>query len=471
MKKHYILFFLFSWISFYGQTYNFKITSGIQCNICQEEGAPPGGPTYNSWTATNYYYLIKYNNTTISTENTNYVSYTNSVPRYSVAIPNGSLFTVTMTSKGSVHYDITSGPCNTTEPPKTMSLKDLIINGTVGFQNYPCGLSANINSFTPVVDIKNADTQNPNEVCAGFTLGLNAFPLGFPSEAYHWQYSFDDVSWMDFPAGIANNTPAPVFSMQQLLGASHENYLNKTIYFRLGYPYRPFTKSLPIKYNACTLILKDRKIIPPDCSYGSLKNITVEFDRDLIANETLGILHIVPYPKIVGPNESQAIRFEQPTVTKLVYNPATKWYAYSFVMDPSQKLENRKYIIEYQSFINGVARGTMTAGDNFLYQEPAPLTFSLAQTAPSCNNDPGKVTITANGGSGEYYYYSLDGGTRTQFTNKTIVTQTNVNGSMVETRTGNQEIILPTISKTTYGIQVTDEKEWIDKTANDANVN
>jgi hypothetical protein len=409
MKKNYILFFLLSWIGFYGQTYNFNLTTGIQCNICQEEGAPPGGPTYNQFTATNYYYLIKYNNTTIATENTNYVSYTNSVPRYTVAIPNGSLFTVTMTSNGSVHYDITSGPCNTTDPPKTITLQNLIINGVVGFQNYPCGLSANINSFTPNITIKNVDVSNPNTICAGATLALNAFSTNdsgrFPDEAYHWQYSLDNTSWTDFPASIVNNKPDPIFSIQQLLGASHGNYFNKLIYFRIGYLNRAFSNVLSIKYSPCAPIITAIDYIGPQCYGDKIQKVEVTFDRPLNSGESLDRIKM---KNVLSGLE----RNERIDITPLgTINP--KVYSFSNLddLEPGQT-----YKIVYQAKIanvvdptNPILMGFMDSppSTDFTYITPAQMQFKITkQNQPTCfGGTDGSIEVEILSGANPYNFY------------------------------------------------------------------
>ena len=407
MKKNYIFFLLFSWINFYGQTYNFNITSGIQCNICQEEGAPPGGPTYNSFTATNYYYLIKYNNTTIATENTNYVSYTNTVPRYSVVIPNGSLFTVNMTPKGSAHYDFTSGPCNTTDPPKTMSLKDLIINGTIGFQNSR-GISANINSFKPNITIQNVGNSNPNEICAGETLTLNATTDSerFPDEAYHWQYSLNGISWTDFPATITNNTPVPIFSMQQLLGALHEYYFNTLIYFRTGYTVRAFSNVLAIKYSSCPPVIKAITYVGPRYSGDKIQKVDVTFNRELTSNESLLSLAMVNVQNDTIRNQTNNIEitdFISPNV-----------YSYTNL---ENDLESRKtYKFVYQAKINNPAdptkpfvRGTTDSpvSTNFTYNPPSSLKFEITDKKnPSyVEGDDSFAEIAIMSGTAPYHFY------------------------------------------------------------------
>jgi len=451
MKKHYILFFLFSWVSFYGQTYNFNINSGIICNICWEEGSTPG-QTYNSFTATNYYYLIKYNNTTIATENTNYVSYRNSVPHFSVTIPNGSLFSVSMTSKGSAHYEGSSGPCNTNDPPKTMTLENLIISGSLGFYQ-SCGLDANINSFKPNITIKNVDPVDPNTVCAGATVSLNAFSTNggtFPNVAYHWQYSLGNDIWNDFPAAIANNTPAPIFSMQQLLGASHEFYFNKFVYFRVGYPGRAFSNVLSVTYSSCAPVITAINYVGPKCYGDKVQKVDITFDRELKSNEGLYLIAMVNVQNNQIRNQRSDVeiaQFASPNV-------------YSYTNLENDLEPGKTYKITYQAKINNPAdptkpfvMGTMEskASQNFTYNPPTPLKFDITDKKnPSCvGGNDGFVEITVATGTAPYNFY---------------IDNTAVSATY---NSATNKYYIYGLKDKTYNIMVTDKNDCIDKTAND----
>jgi hypothetical protein len=334
-----------------------------------------------------------------------------------------------------------------------------------------CSIKFSVLSFKPN-NLVITNSSPTNNICSGEALNLTASPAGFPNSVYHWQYSLDNKStWTDVPNKIINNlpttdSPTPRFTMYDILGEDHVNHFGP-IYFRLGYggaftydQNREFSEPVIINYSPCTLVIKDRKYVAPDCNGDSVKSIIAYFDRNLESNETLFPFQIIPYPKQSG----DPIKLSQNEVKSLLYDPVSKWYTYSFVIPTDQKLENRKYAIEYQSLVNGAPRGTLISDDPFLYEDPAPLTFSISQIDPVCNNEAGKITITANGGSGEYYYYSLDGGTtKIKFTNKTLVTTTIVNGIPTETRTSNQEVTLHTTGATVYNVLVTDTNGCIEK--------
>lgn len=293
----------------------------------------------------------------------------------------------------------------------------------------------------------------------------------FPDFVYNWQYSTDGgVSWQDVPnqstnGNQINKTSKISFTMQQMLGNGHTEVFGP-IDFRLGYGTgnRAFTSSLHFNYIAGAPVASIVEYVPPKCSGDVVESLAVYFDRQLQPGETFAPLQIVPYPK---PSMSTPM-FSQALVTSLVYDPIKDKYKYSFTIKPSDKLKNNVvYAVEYQAKLNGVPKGTLVVERPFTYNDPPPLTFSLAQTDPLCHNEDGKVTITAHGGSGEYYYYSLDGGTNSiPFTNKTIESTVTENSVVTITRTGIQDIILPTHITNSHTILVTDGNQCIEKTLN-----
>ena len=315
------------------------------------------------------------------------------------------------------------------------------------------------------------------EVCAGEMLNLAATPAGFHNYVYHWQYSLDgQLTWNDVPEKILNghnmtNTETTRFAIYDLLGEDHKNHFGP-IHFRIGYNQDRMlsTNTIQINYSSCAPVITDVKYQGPNCNGDAVKSIDVYFNRDLVSGESFSLFQIVDFPKVSG----GAIRFSQPEIKNLIYDPIKKEYKYSFIIPTSNNTleNNKKYIVDYQASLNGVPKGTMPDAKPFLYQDPEPLTFSITPTDPLCHNDEGNITLKVKGGSG-VYSYSLDDGTPIQFTVTTVETSTTIENDINTTdddittisRSASQPITLPvTDAKKSYKIKVTDQYGCIEKT-------
>lgn len=281
--------------------------------------------------------------------------------------------------------------------------------GTVIVKNFkPNGLVIS----KPGYDLYPAGVYTPPKFIAGEQLNLivtpGVAPNKFPDVAYHWQYSLDNkVTWIDVPirAGkTMTNSPNPSFSIEDMLGTDHINHFGP-IDFRLGYNNRPFTDTYRIIYSPGTVLLKDRTYVAPDCYKDDVKSLVAYFDRKLEDGEILSILQIIPYPKTNGDTPL----LKQPSVTALTYDANTGLYKYVFNIPPGTNLENRQYVIEYQSEVNGVPRGTLAIGAPFAYQNPDPVKFDIKPALnPLCHDDTVEIAISVIGGTGLYKFY-VDG--------------------------------------------------------------
>ena len=269
---------------------------------------------------------------------------------------------------------------------------------------------ASVTKFKPNVTISNLEVNSPSEICAGSLLQLGAFPAGFDSSVYHWQYSIDNqVNWIDVPLIIngktTNNVALTEMTLQELLGTTHLAYLNKTIFFRLGYNQNTsFTNPLAITYSPCAPILVDRTYTAPDCNGGQIKEITAYFERPLKLNETLNPMQIIPFPKTNG----DAIFFNQKEpITGLDFDNEKGLWVYKFKYLDSNKLENNKeYIIEYQANMNGMPTGTLQSSQKFKYNDPTAVQFEIIKAEnPSCHDGTVEIVISVTGGTGAYKFY------------------------------------------------------------------
>ena len=270
-----------------------------------------------------------------------------------------------------------------------------------------CGPYMTLSNFKP----NNLQILTTNgEVCAGDQLNLIASPAGYPDAAYHWQYSVDNQeTWFNVPLTIndrkINKTATSNFSIQEILGDNHLTYINKTIYFRLGY-IDSFISAEPlaIKYAPCAPILVDRTYIAPDCKGGPVKEITAYFERPLEPNETLSIMQIMPFPKVNG--DSPFFSQSEP-VKSLVFDATKNLWAYKFKnLDSGRLINSRRYIIEYQANKNEVPRGTLQSFEPFIYDDPTAVQFEIVSAEnPLCHDGTVEIVISVTGGTGAYKFY------------------------------------------------------------------
>ncbi|MBS7253182.1 SprB repeat-containing protein [Flavobacterium branchiicola] len=314
-----------------------------------------------------------------------------------------------------------------------------------------CDFMVGISEFTPNVSIKNLDSTNPTTICAGFQLGLAAFPYGFPNEAYHWQFSLDNITWNDVPDQIVgiptNNTPTTNFTIQQILGANHKDYLNKNIYFRLGYYQdRAFTTPLVLTYLPCAPVAVKTEYKAPSCNGDNIQKIDVYFEEQLKQNETLSLIYL----KNTDPTKTTPLFANTAPITSLVYDNISGLYKYSFTS--LGKLEEaNEYIVEYQASMNSVPSGTLKALDTFTYTDPKKVEFKISdQILPSCfGGNDGTIEIEVKGGTKDYKFY-VDGTLSTAIYNA-VNDKYYINGCKAKT----------------YDIKVTDKFDCIDKTADE----
>ncbi|MBE0391552.1 hypothetical protein [Flavobacterium sp. PL002] len=372
MKKNYILFFLLSWMNFFGQTYNFKITNGLLCNTCREEGVPTG-PTYNEYDATAVSWSVRNNTITIASENkSGYIPHDKITTGYTKTFQAGSTFSIATNYTGIWQSENGFRYTINTNAILSQSIENLIVVVQFGYNDSNC----DINAFST------------NDIGT------------FPSVAYHWHYSLDNNIWTNFPVAIANNTHAPIFSIQQLLGALREYYFNKLIYFRIGYVQnRPFSSPFAITYLECAPVEQYINYETPKCNGDNIEKIEVFFKEKLKNGEDLSIIYVVN----TDPAKTTP-RFQNTAlVTSFTLDPATNLYKYSFP-NLKGKLENGNfYTVKYQSRLNGQPMGSLQISQQpFEYIDPPKMQFKITgQTQPTCFS--GEVEILS--GASPYNFY------------------------------------------------------------------
>ncbi len=389
MRKIFILLFIITSTKGLGQTYTIKVSYDASGDGCHAAG---------------FRWSLKGDSSTIDSfyKGGNSMN-VNDVKTYADVL-NFNMFTL---SSGSNCIPLNSSPPCTTSESESHTNEKMIQGYHLGFRG--CNGGVGITSFKPNVTIQNLDIANPNEICSGFQLSLSAFPEGFPDAAYHWQYSLDNIKWIDVLAS-KNNSSIARFSIQEILsadGINHINYFDKLIYFRLGYGQnRAFTDPLSIKYSPCAPILQNVTYAVPDCNNDYIKKIEVFFDRNLKDNESLFPFYIINIDPLKNTPRFQLVN----PLKSLTKDAETGFYKYTF-LTPGTLEEKETYRVEYQANRNGSPTGSLQSPQNFnfTYINPVKIKFEITNyTAPSCVGGS-DATIEIKVLSGRYpYKFYLD---------------------------------------------------------------
>jgi hypothetical protein len=383
-----ILFLNFFSLLVYGQTYTIVVKYRASSSGCH---------------AASYDWVLSGNSTSIASFSDGGNSMNINTSNTYATVPNYSTFNLSIGS-GCIPLGAATLDCNDNFNTTRTAIQ-LIQGSTINLAS--CNGNVSINSFKPNLTILKSNPST-SEVCSGEMLDLSGFPAGFPSEAYHWQYSLDNqVTWIDVPAGF-NNNPNSNFSMQDILGINHSDYWNKVIYFRLGYSSRAFCAPYAVTYSPCAPIVKKITYNGPKCSGDNIQDVTITFNRDLYTNEYLSPLSIV--------KQNDASFIAKQTLTPITSfdgaDPLNKTFSFTNFTGLDDGIT---YTIKYQAFQGTTARGVVTTPKIFTYNEIMPLKFTTTAIQPVCSYDTGGIAITAMGGTPPYFYI-LDSGAPIEFT-------------------------------------------------------
>ncbi|BDU25632.1 MULTISPECIES: SprB repeat-containing protein [unclassified Flavobacterium] len=430
MKKIFILLFLISIPKSFAQTYSFVLAYSAQGTLCNygAHGAYMKADNVSIYDGVTYgTYPANFNNRAFTLKK-NYTSF---------------------------EFMLNDG-CNANcNDKQTLTLMNLIKNRNVTLWGCSATQRFAVDNFVPNVFIKNLDTASPNEICAGFQLGLAAFPTellpnnapDFPAEVYHWVYSLDNKqTWVDVPTFIngnrTNDISTTTFSIQQLLGNNHTNYFNKVIYFKLAYG---DTNPLAITYSPCAPIAENVTYAAPKCNGENIEKIDVFFDRNFYSGEDISIMYVVN----TDPTKTTPHFQNTEIISSLTLDSDYNKYKYTFI-NPGTLEHGETYNVKYQTRRYGANTGSLqSASTPFKYLDPPKLSFEITnQQKPSCNGgNDGFIEITINSGNGPFHFYK--------------------DGNEISAEVNNGKYYLRNLEGKDYNIQVTDAKNCIDKTAND----
>lgn len=430
MKRLFLLLFIISISKGFSQTYSFVLSYSAQGSFCST--GSHGG-------------YIKADNVSIYDG----VTYGSSYPSNF----NNRAFTIKK-NYASFEFMLNDGCGSNCNDKQTYSLMNLIKARYVTLWGCNATQRFAIDNFIPNVFIKNLDTANPGEICAGYQLGLAAFPTellpnnapDFPAEVYHWVYSLDNQqTWIEVPTFInglrTNDIPNTTFSIQQILGDNHINYFNKIIYFKLAYGN---AGPLAIKYSPCAPIAENVVYTAPKCNDDDIEKIEVFFDRNFVPGEDFSTIYVV------NSNPLKAtIHFQTYNITTLILDAATNKYKYTFT-NPGKLEMGEFYGVKYQGRKNGNNTGSLpSTSAPFQYSNPQKLSFNISnQQDPNCvGSNDGFIEITITSGTAPFHFYKDD--------------------SEIYPESSGGKYYIRNLNTKDYSIKVTDAAGCIDKNAND----
>lgn len=281
-----------------------------------------------------------------------------------------------------------------------------------------------VQSFKPNVSIFLPPNRDPaggtKTICANEQFGVFAYPQGFPMEVYNWQYSLDNKNtWRDVPTAF--HVSNPDFTISDLLGSNHLDYIGKTIYFRMGYNSMVFANGLefPLVYSTCAPVVTQLEYnLPPLCNGDNIRDITLTFDRNLKPGEELRFFQLkavntatnlpdstppILYPVFSegDPRNGVVTTFDEKTLNVFTYTLSN-----FRGLNPGAT-----YQIRYQAFENNASKGFSFSpeADNIEYKEPEPISFEINKANnPLCADQTVEITIDVHGGTGDYIFYVDD---------------------------------------------------------------
>jgi len=223
---------------------------------------------------------------------------------------------------------------------------------------------------------------------------------GFDADLYHYQYSLDNVTWIDIDSSLSNLNKLSV-SAKDLFGDNYSQHIGQNIYFRVasclsGGVYQSVSSPVVLTIVKSAPHVLSSSVTPTQCFDTSDGTVTLNFDRTLTAGETLKL-------SLINTATGAAVLNEDIT-NDLQTNPS-----YSL-----QNIPPGTYKLDLLGTYNGNATYTDSPGHtiNFEITKPTPVTFSVtSQTNVYCfEGSDGSIALTAAGGQSQYQYYITKNG-------------------------------------------------------------
>ncbi len=321
------------------------------------------------------------------------------------AIPNYSSFELYHYERCIASVDDPAG-CNYTSTD-TKTASQLILGERLGDKS--CNGGVTVSYFIPNLSLTPGSISNQGVVCASEQLIMYANPRNFPTEAYNWQYSTDGSKWNNFPMSFDDPTQADA-TIEQILGANHEDFFDKKIWFRLGISGRAFSDSYSVVYSPCAPIVN--KVEPRQTSCYTITDggFKVEFDRGIGANDRLNFnLYILESNDSEGPEILPQVVGTSNQI-KLIDG--------KYIFDWPNNLAPGKYRFRYQLNMSG----GISKDNDLEITSPSEITYTVTKSDPLCPSGNGSIVISdvKGGNDSGLYSYKIDDGNWVEFSGKSI---------------------------------------------------
>lgn len=238
---------------------------------------------------------------------------------------------------------------------------------------------------------------------------------GFAANLYHYQYSLDNVNWVDVDPSLYTLNKLSV-SAKDLFGNNYSQYLGQNIYFRVASclsngVYQSVSSPVILTMIKSSPHIPTNTVSTTKCSDTSDGSITLNFDRTLIAGENLKV-------SLLNTDTGAAVDlsnsgFPNGDLTPFLQTNTT-------LVIPN--LPPGKYKLGLLGTYNADATYTEASSQTvgFEITKPTPVTFSMtSQTNVYCfQGSDGNISLTAAGGQNQYQYWvTKDGQPYVDWTN------------------------------------------------------
>lgn len=217
---------------------------------------------------------------------------------------------------------------------------------------------------------------------------------GFAANLYTYQYSVDNINWVDINPALSVLNKLSV-SAKDIFGPNYTQYVGQNIYFRVvsclsSGVYQAVSSPVVLTLIQSAPHIPASSVTPTKCFDTTDGTATLNFDRTLIAGETL---------KISLANTVTGAAVLNQDITSNLQTSTS----YSL-----QNLPPGTYKLDILGTYNGNATYTdsPTHTINFEITKPTPVTFSMtSQTNVYCfEGSDGVINLNADGGQNQYQY-------------------------------------------------------------------
>lgn len=359
-------------------------------------------------------------------------------------------------------------------PPRISSKLPISIH-TEGFVNFRTGTDAEYDQYDAINICNetnyNVDTHTPRMSWISFK--MKAMPIhtlvsltdagtpntflpsddkvnlyakqGFATNLYHYQYSLDNVTWIDIDPALSTLNKLSI-SAKDLFGANYSQYVGRNIYFRVASclsngVYQSASSPVVLTITQSAPHLPTSSVTPTKCFDTTDGTATLNFDRTLLVGETLKI-------SLVNTVTGAAV-LNQDVTTNLQTST-------SYTL---QNLPPGVYKLDLLGTYKGepIYTDASTHTVSFEITKPTPVIFdSPSKTDVFCfQGNDGIINLTASGGQNQFQYsVTKDGQSFLDWTNFDNGNNASIQG----------------LSAGTYKIKVRDTNLCIAKEPNNSSV-